>query len=948
MKNIYLFVFALSLLSLQAAAQNTGHVQGTLMDTAAKQPLANATITVLQAKDSSLVTFSRSNDKGAFDVRFIPKGSYRLLVSHVGFRNYSKRFDITDDQKDVDLGFIAMISSSAMLDEVAVVQERPPVTFRNDTVEFNAGSFTTKPNAVVEDLLKKLPGITVDKDGKIKANGQEVKKVLVDGKEFFGNDPKVATKNLPADIVDKVQVFDRKSDQSQFTGFDDGNSERTINLTVKPDKKHGLFGRVTAGAGNKERYQGNFNVNQFKGERQLSSIGMANNTNKQGFSFMDILNFQGGLGGGGGGGRGGTFEIGPGNSNVPMAGMNSNNSISTTWAGGINFNDKWGSNLDVSGSYFYSRIQDRLEQKTNRQYISPVNPFDYTKDGISSRRNESHRLNVIADQKIDSFNSIRFTSTANVQQGTSIGNNTYASEAVKGGLLNRGFSNTSNNSDGYNWNSSALWRHKFRTKGRTFSANLSFGLNDVESSGNFTSVNDFFRPDGTVNFSDSLDQQNFQDGKGTTYGAVLSYTEPLSKRSLLEFNYNYNNSNTESGRNTFDKDKNTGKHTIKNEMLSNDFDNTYTYNRGGISWRHQQKKYNFTIGSSVQHASLDSRFHFMGKDSAIGQSFVNFLPNAMLQYNINKYRNFRFQYNTFTRQPSAQQLNPIVDISDRLNIREGNPNLDQEYNHRMSFNFMSFDPFRQRSFFAMLNVTSTNNKIVSYDQLDAQGVRKTTFTNADGVYNAMANISWGVPIKAIKSNLNTNTTAMQARNVNFVDARKNVINNFNITQEVSLNFVYKSIFDITLGTNVSYNRVRYSVTNQSNTNYWNQEYTLDANIYFPHGFSLASEFSFNRNTGYATGFNRNVALWNAGIAKQLFKNKKGEIRLQVFDLLNENIGISRNANQNYIEDVSSKILNRYLMMTFTYNISRFGGKSVPAQQGPGNMRIIGGGRGSRM
>ncbi|HEX6180715.1 MAG TPA: carboxypeptidase regulatory-like domain-containing protein, partial [Chitinophagaceae bacterium] len=464
MKSIYLVLISLCLLSLQTVAQNNGHVKGQLMDTASRQPLANATITVMQAKDSSLVTFSRSNNSGAFDVRFLAKGNYRLLISHIGFRNYSKFFEITEEKKEIDLGFIAMGSNSAMLDEVSVVQEKAPVTIKNDTIEFNAGSFKTKPNAVVEDLLKKLPGVQVDKDGKIKANGEEVKKVLVDGKEFFGNDPKMATKNLPADIVDKVQVFERKSDQSQFTGFDDGNSEKTINLTVKPEKKHGLFGRVTAGAGNKERYQGNLNINQFKGQRQVSAIGMANNTNKQGFSFMDILNFQGGLGGpgGGGGGRVVMDMASSGGGSLPMQGMGPTNSITTTWAGGLNFNDRWGSNLDVSGSYFYNRIQDRMEQKTTRDYVSPTNPFHYFKNSVTSRRNENHRVNVIADQKIDSFNSIRFTSSANVQQGLSLSNNSYSSEAAKGGLLNRGVSSNNNKSDGFSWNNSALWRHRFK------------------------------------------------------------------------------------------------------------------------------------------------------------------------------------------------------------------------------------------------------------------------------------------------------------------------------------------------------------------------------------------------------------------------------------------------------------------------------------------------------
>ncbi|HYE54918.1 MAG TPA: outer membrane beta-barrel family protein [Chitinophagaceae bacterium] len=942
MKKVYFLLAALFALAVHANAQNTGNIKGVLMDTAAKQPVADATITVLQASDSSLITFSRTNKNGAFDVRYIPKGKYRMLVSHVGFRNYSKNFDITDDQKEVDLGYIAMTSKSHMLDEVTVTQERAPVALKGDTVEYNAGSFKTKPNAVVEDLLKKLPGVQVDKDGKIKANGEEVKKVLVDGKEFFGNDPKVATKNLPADIVDKVQVFDKKSDQSQFTGFDDGNSEKTINLTVKPDKKHGMFGRATVAAGNKERYQGNINLNQFKGDRQMSLIGMANNTNKQGFSFMDLLNFQGGLGGPGGGRGGGSIEISSGGGGLPIQGMGGQpTSITTTWAGGLNFNDKWGENLNVNGSYFYNRIDDRSEQKTNRQYISPTNPFNYAKDALVSRRSENHRLNVIADQRIDSNNSIKFTSTANIQNSLGASASNYSSQSLKGNMLNRGFSENRSNSNGYSWNNSVLWRHKFAKKGRTFSANLTFGLNAAESNGTLNTVNDFFRPDGTIALSDTLDQQNMQNTDAMNYGAVLAYTEPLSKRSLLEFNFNYNNSNNKSARETFDVDKNTGKHTIRNEFLSNDFDNTYTYNRGGVNWRYQQKNFNFSIGTSVQQASLESDFHFLGKDSIISQSFVNVLPNAQMQYSINKYKNLRFSYFTSTRQPSATQLNPIIDNTDRLNIRQGNPGLDQEYTHRMQLGYMAFDPFRRTSFFSMLSFMGTSNRIVNYDEIDAQGIRYTTFRNVNGVYNLNATVNFGLPVRSIKSNLNGNTNISQSRNVNFVDGSRNVIHNMSLAQELSLNFVHKEALDITLGTMVSYNRVRYSITNEGNTNYWNQEYSLDANIYLPHGFSIASEFSFIRNTGYATGFNTNVPLWNAGIAKQLFKNKKGEIRLQVFDLLNENIGISRNANQNYIEDVSSRVLNRYFLLSFTYNISRFAGKSVPVQR-QADVKVIGG------
>src|SRR4051812_41129445 len=333
MKYLY-SLLSLVLFSFSMLAQEKGTIKGSLLDTTVRQPVADATITIMKAADSSLVSFSRSNHKGDFSLGRLDQGKYRLLITHISYRNVSRPFEITESNRNIDFGYLPLINKSVLLDTVSVVQEAAPVTLRNDTIEYNASSFKTKPNAVLEDLLKKLPGVQVDKDGKIKANGEDVKKVLVDGKQFFGDDPKTATKNLPADIVDKVQVFDKKSEQSQFTGFDDGNSEKTINLTVKPNKKNGAFGKFSGGAGTEERYQANLNFNQFKGERQFSALGMANNTNKQGFSFVDILNFSGGLGGGIQK-NGGEVVINSGS--LPMQGMNNGNTgFTTTWAGGLN------------------------------------------------------------------------------------------------------------------------------------------------------------------------------------------------------------------------------------------------------------------------------------------------------------------------------------------------------------------------------------------------------------------------------------------------------------------------------------------------------------------------------------------------------------------------------------------------------------------------------------
>ena len=502
----------------------------------------------------------------------------------------------------------------------------------------------------MEDLLKKLPGIQVDKDGKIKSNGEEIKKVLVDGKEFFGNDPKMATKNLPADAIDKVQVFDSKSDQSRFTGFDDGNSEKTINLTIKPDKKNGVFGKATAGAGDKGLYDGNFNANSFSAERQLSAIGMMNNTNKQGFSFLDILNFTGGLAGAGRSATGMLAD--PNSTGISIQGNNNNEGVTATLAGGVNYNNTWQKKTDLMTSYFYTRMQTNILENLRQQWLLPGANLITTKANNSNNTNGSHRINITDDYKIDSANSIRLTSAVNMQQSQYNISGRYNSISTDSMLLNNGYASSFIEGSGYSWNNNALFRHRFAKKGRTFSTNISFNINNSNNNGGLLSQNNYYLSSGGLQQTDTINQINNQTNRNHSYGAVLSYTEPLSRKSLLEFNYSFNAAHNGSGKTTFDFDALTGKHTLLNETLSNHFLNDYVYNRPGINWRYQQKKYNFTLGAAVQQASLKTNFHSMAQDSTIKHAFKNFLPNASLQYNINQYQNMRCYLQTaYQRHP---------------------------------------------------------------------------------------------------------------------------------------------------------------------------------------------------------------------------------------------------------------------------------------------------------
>jgi hypothetical protein len=916
MKRFYLFVFLL-LCKLAATAQHDGSIRGLLMDTAIRQPVQDATVTVMDAKDSSLIAFSRTEQNGRFSVKGLGNGKFRLLITHVGYRNASRNFMLSDSVREIDLGYMILSNKSDLLKEVTVTQEAAPVTIKQDTVEFNAGSFKTKPNAVVEDLLKKLPGIQVDKNGTIKANGEEVKKVLVDGKEFFGNDPKIASKNLPADAVDKVQVFDKKSDQSQFTGFDDGNSQKAINLTIKQDKKNGVFGKATAGAGSNDRYEGRANINQFKGSRQLSLIAMANNTNKQGFSFQDVMNFTGGMSGHGG--RGDPFESG-----IPIQGLTDNNrAITTMLAGGLNFNDTWNNKTDFNGSYFYNRADDKIDQNTSSQYLVPGNSFTQKQHNITDSYNENHRLNFIADTKIDSANSLKLSTTFVYQNSNNNSLTDYSSVTDNGSPLNDGFSHSYTKGNGYNWNNNALFRHRFSKKGRTFSANLFFGLNSGSGTGSLYSINNYYQPVS----ADTLKQVNYKNNKAQNYGINLVYTEPLSKKTLLEFNYNLVHSNAHSDKQTFDADG-SGKFNVPNELLTNDFNNSYTYNRQGIHLRNQQKQYNFSVGAIMEESVFKNDFNYMSVDSLLRQSFLNILPDAELQYNFNKYKHLRIFYNTYTRQPSTTQLQPVPDNSDPLNIKAGNPDLEQEYHHTVRMNYVSFDPFRHTSFFAMLTYLATHNKIVNDDKINSDGKRLSIPVNLNGLYSVNGNLSWGFPLRKIKSDLNLNSSILYDHNASLVNDVRNNSNGWTISEGAELNFYYKELLNIAGGAKVDYNDVRYSLQPEQNMHYWTQNYTLDFNIYLPKGFSIATDVDYIHRTGLSEGYNTSPVIWNAGLAKQLFKNKKGEIRLQVFDILKQNVGISRNTSNNYIQDISYKVLSRYWLVSFTYNINRFAGKSI--------------------
>ena len=893
-------------------------------DTIARQPVTSATITLMQKKDSSLISFTMTDNNGKFELTGIQNGEFRLLMTHVNYHSSSLVFKIDDEHKTIDLGRIIMNDRAKVLSEVTVTSEAPPVTLVGDTVQYNAGSFKTQPNANVEDLLKKLPGVKVEKDGTVKAQGEKVQKVLVDGKEFFGNDPKVATKNLPADAIDKVQVYDKLSDQAQLTGFDDGNSEKTINLKLKKDKKKGAFGKINAGVGTDDRYQGKFNVNSFKGARQLSVIGMGNNTNAEGFSFMDILNFTGALSQLK---NGGNINLSI-NDNDPLSGLlgGNNSGINTTFGGGVNYNNIIGTKTDFQSNYFYSRFNPNRISNIVRQYFSPANI--YNQNSYTDNLNNNHRLNLNADYQIDSFTSLKITPSFSYQKTKNKAVSDYNTLSEQGIVINDGSSNNLVNTEGYNLNTNILFRKRFHKKGRTFSLNLLTNLNSSEGDGSLKSITSFFDPNSSQRNFDSINQINNTESDLKGYNAKAVYTEPVFKKSLLEFSIGKSNTISTSSKTTYDYNKGNGKYDLINPWLTNDYKNFYDYVNTGLRFRKQAKTYNYSVGLSWQQSDLEGKVIGSLKDSTLRKRFSDLLPNARFQYYFSKLKNILVNYSSSTNQPTVSQLQPVPDNSNPLYIKLGNPNLKQEYMSTLRVNASFVNPYKNRNFFIFLTAQQTNNKIVSYDKINELGVDSVRPVNVNGVYNLNGTVSWGFPVRFLKGSLDISSNIAYDKGKQLVgDAvnkiQVNKINTITLGPQVRLEMSATEKLNLSLTSGLNYSKSGYSIELARNSTFINQEYSGEIDWQLPKGFFISSDLNYSIYN-YMSGFNTTVPLWNASISKQMLHFNRGELKFAVNDILNKNVHINHNSNQNYIEDSRVNSLRRFFLLSFTYSLSKTG------------------------
>ena len=947
-------LMAVMFLSAAAYAQNIV-LKGKVTDKADKTPIAGATVALVSQKDSTQKLLRVTDSKGSFQFSNLQASVYLVKISNSGYEKIEQKINLQASNKDPIPFAVSKVTTD--LTGVTVVAKAPPVRQKGDTTEFSASQFKVNPDATAEDLVKKLPGITVAKDGTVTAMGEQVKKVTVDGRDFFGDDATAALKNLPAEVIDKIQVFDKLSDQAQLTGFDDGNSVKTVNIVTKNGVRNGQFGRIYAGAGTDGRYTGGGNVSFFEGNRRISLVGNFNNINQQNFGSQDLLGVisSGGGGGGnrgGGGGRGGNANGGGGADNFSVGQASG---INKTNAAGINFSNQYGTKLMVSGSYFYNNSHNVNESFTNTEtFFNPKNLFSQQKSS-SVADNNNHRINMRIEYKLDSSNSLFIIPSLSFQTNKSVSSTLSQNFYGQNDSISLSDSKTSADRNGYNIRNSIMFRHAFAKRGRTFSVSFNTGWNknDGES---VTEARYRFYNNGVAIVPDSL-QNRFSDNStnGNTISANFAYTEPVGKKGQLQFDYTPSVQKNKSDQQTFTYDG--AKYTIFDTTLSNLFNNTITTNNAGINYRlGRNRDEQLSFGVNFQHSKLESD-RIYPTASSVNQSFANVLPNAMYRKKIGMYSNIRVFYRASTNFPSVNQLQDVVNLSNPLRVSSGNPDLKQSYTHFLTGRYSYTNSKTSKSFFANLllqtaadyissaTYVATKDSTIQKGIVLKRGSQLTKPTNLDGYQSLRTFFTYSMPLKFIKTTLNFNTGFSYSKLPGFINNVHTITNSYGYNAGVVFASNISEYIDFNISYGANFNNSNTSNTTGSATKYVNQTTGAQVNLLSKKGgWFLQNDVTGNNYSGLSDGFNQNFWLWNAAIGKKILKKNAGEIKLSVFDLLKQNQSLVRTVTGTYIEDAQTQVLQQYFMLTFTYKLKNFGTGAARPQNGNRDFnRPMGGG-----
>lgn len=818
---LFLCIF-LSTIAQSVAAQFT--ISGIVKDKNDNLPLPQVSIRLLSAKDSTFVTGISSKDNGTFSLKVPKAGNYIAAFSFLGYRTAYEPVQLSKGQPRRNLGDILLGSNDVLLQEAVVVGKAPEVVVKEDTVEFNADSYKTQPNSVVEDLLKKLPGVEVDSEGKITHAGKEITKILVDGKEFFSDDPKVATKNLPVDIIEKLQVVDRKSDLARLTGVDDGEEETVINLTIKEGMKHGWFGNVTGGYGLNGRYEAGAMLNHFFGDNQVTILAGSNNTNNMGFTDMGGSRFR------------------------RFGGMNG---INTSHNVGVNFNVGKGDAFRVGGDVSYNNSNRDVLQRTERQNMFEDSTSYYSGYNKMKDNGQNIRGNFRLHWEIDSLNTLEFRPRFSVALSKS---DSYDSALTTAGDIARSKVNFSesdnhNKGTGYDLSGELIYNHKFRNRpGRSFSIQAQYSYSDTKEDGWTKALYKYYMLDKDSTLDQMDDNHTWSNG----YGARFTWTEPLGdvkKGRFLTFSYRFQASFNNADKYTYDILTDplnaVTNDTVRNDELSNSFRNDYYSHRAQIGFKQVTANYTYDIGVAAVPSSSQS-IDLINSDRNIPKRTVfNVAPYLRYRYKMGKQRSLRIDYRGYSSQPSMNQLQPVEDRSDPLRIVVGNPELKPAFQNWFRARFNDYDEKTQRAIMAMVNGGFTTNSIISETTYDSKtGGQRTTYRNVNGVWNAAGMFMYSTPFRNKHWQLNSFSRVSYSNSVGYNNGTRNDAGSFNAIENLGLAF-RSDYFDAELRGNYRYALATNSMQSRNDQSTHNYGGTFNVNGYLPWSITLGTDITYS-------------------------------------------------------------------------------------------------------
>ncbi len=951
-----------------ACVTQAANINGILLDASDTTALIGASVKLVKAsKDSTLVKGTVTDANGVFDLKGIAAGKYVLKLSYVGYKDEAKHVTVGADGRGVNLGVIEMTSNSVMLKEAVVVGIKTPITVKEDTVEYNADTYKTQANAVVEDLLKRLPGVEVDNDGKITANGKQVKKILIDGKEFFADDPKMASKNLPANMVNKLQVIDRKSDLARLTGVDDGEDETVINLTVKKGMNNGWFGTVNAGYGTDNRYSGNVIANYFNDGNQFTFTGGGNNVNNMNFTDGGASRFQRMFGG--------------------------SNGITTSQSLGFNFNvgTKDSEKFRAGGNLLYSHSSREAYNRTSRQYLFADSTSFYDSESSSHNSGNNFRGDFRIKWEADSFNtlevrpnfSMNFSNSDKVDESS-----TRAGDAART-PVNMSQSTGANDGKSYDFGGQVVYNHKFKSKpGRAFSFFGRYSYSNVDEDGSTYTHNKYYLKEDP---DETIDQ--VYDHKRITNGVNgrLSWTEPLGdikNANFLQLSYSGDYRHSTADKMVYDIlrggvvtpapvvlpdyhavsiynaafDPNVRQAVAEqygssvlydlpmlstildyelgdeidrqfNEKLSNRFRNNSLNQSLEVGYRKNNVKYNLNVGVSVNNAMSSSK-DLINPDRNIASRWVwTFAPFARFTYKFTKTRNININYRMRSNQPSLTQLQPVADESNPLNIVIGNPELKPSFAHRLFTRFSDFNQESQRSIMVNLNADWTQNSIINKVTFDnTTGGRTTTYENVNGVWSANLMNMLSLPFGSSKTwYFSSHAFLRYNQTQGYNNGLLNRSGNFSLNMAPGIAF-RNGQFDLELRPRYGYQTTHNTVTVASNRNVHTYGGMFNGQWSSLFGLVISTDINFSATSGYTNGYDTKQWRWNGSIAYQFLRDRAAAVTVSVYDILGQSKSINRNVTANYIEDTYNNSLGRYGMVTFTYKFTTFKKGEQPRDQ----------------